>query len=200
MLEFPNLPGMGWPIKKRLLWNTKLAESVSGREARVSRWRNPRYEFEVNFAALASNAQYPGAGDRSLQNLVSFVHQCQGRTNPFVFYDQTDNYAAGAILGQGDGATLSFTAQRTIGQFAEPVGWVQNVAAVYVDGAATDAWDLVQPNQIAFTAAPAAGAVLTADFWFGYVCRLDDDAVDLAQIADNLWQGASFKFKSVRQS
>lgn len=200
MLQFPDLPGAAWPIRKKARWNTKIAESVSGREARVQRWRYPKYDFELTHNALSSGDAYLGAQANSVENLISFFHACQGRTNPFVFVDRVDYFALGEPLGIGDGATLSFTAKRTIGQFQEPVGWVQNVAAVRVDGVAAASWALTQPSTIALASAPASGAVVTADFWFGYLCRLEEDEMNVEQIVADLFAGQPVKFKSVRAS
>ncbi len=200
MLYFPDLPGQAWPIKKRTRWNTQLDESVSGRETRLARWRYPKYEFELTFNALSSSEEYPGAEPHSLQNLVSFFNDCQGRANPFVFVDRTDFFGRNEPLGVGDGAKVAFTVQRTLGRRQEPVGWVNNVAAVRVAGAPVSGWTLTQPNTVTLASAPAAGQVVTIDFWFGYLCRFDDDVLDTDQIMADLFQGLSVKFKSVRSA
>lgn len=199
MLTFPTFPGQGWSVRRRTIWNTRLDESASGREVRTKFWRYPRYEFEVVFDALSSSEDYPGLQARSKQNLEAFVHQCAGRANAFVYHDSIDNYVDGGALGIGDGATIAFSATRSIASgFAEPVGWVENVSAVYLNGVATDAWSLTHPNTIALSAPPAAGVVVTADFWFGFLCRLDDDETEFEEFLSHLHRVQSFKFKTVR--
>jgi len=202
MLAFPVLPGQGWSVHKRPLWRTQLAESVSGREVRRALYRNPRYEFEVKFEGLASDAAHPGLQAHSLQALMAFFHQCQGRLNSFVYSDPVDCYAAGQVIGTGDGATAIFVAPRDVETFREPVGWVQNVAALYANGVALDpaTWSLGAPNLVTLATAPASGVVITADFWFGFLCRLDDDILDVEQFMKELHSVGSFKFKSVRSS
>ncbi|MFT4097059.1 MAG: DUF2460 domain-containing protein [Rhodoblastus sp.] len=200
MLVFPTLPGAAWPIRKKQVWNTKVSESVSGREARLARWRWPRYEFELTHNALASGDCYPGAQANSVENLISFFHACQGRANPFVFVDRADYYAQGEPLGIGDGATRSFTALRTIGQFQEPVGCVLSVAAIRVDSVPVAGWLLSEPTTLTLASPPARGAIVSADFWFGYLCRLDEDAFDVEQIVADLFSGLPLKFKSVRSA
>lgn len=198
MLIFPTLPGQGWSVHKTPVWKSRVVESVSGREKRLALWRWPKYQFEVSFEALSSSTHYPGLQDRSLQNLVDFFHRCQGQANTFLYRDRTDDHCRGGVCGVGDGVTTAFAATRPVGAYSEPVGFIDNVDAVYLDGVATDAWTLQQPNVIALQNAPAAGVVVTADFWFSFVCRLEDDTVEMEQFMQDLWSVKNFKFRSVR--
>ena len=196
---FPLLPGQGWSVFKRPTFSTRVATHVSGREVRSPLYTQTLYEFELTFDALSSAAAtYPGAGAQSLQTLLGFVLQCTGQYGTFVFIDPTDDTAVTQPLGQGDGVTNAFTLTRSIGGFAEPASWVTSIAAVYIDGAAASGWSLAPPNILSFAGPPVAGALLTADFSYGFLCRLVDDQQEFENIMNSLWQLKSLKFRSVK--
>jgi hypothetical protein len=199
--RFPDLPGLSWPVKRTPKGGaTRIFRAASGRTARLALWRYPLFEFELTFDGLASNDAYPGLFACSKQMLEGFLLQMQGSAGLFAFEDKTDAYQSGAALGLGDGTTTSFTAQRDIGGFRGPADYVLNVGAVYVNGTAVSNWTLSLPNSIVFASAPAAGAVITADFWWAYACAFKDDSFDLEQFMSHLWEVKSLKFESVRPS
>lgn len=200
MLFFPTLPGLTWPVKKTPMWKTQVVEHTSGREARAALWQNPRYTFELTYDGLSStDTKHTNLGAKSLQMLLDFYNQCQGMLNTFVFQDPTDCRVAGQVIGVGDGVTTTFSAKITRLVGTETVGWLLYVNAVYVNNAVVSTWNLSQPNSIAFTSPPASGAVITADFIYGFVCRWDTDEQEFTQFMDNLWSVSSLKFISVRQ-
>jgi hypothetical protein len=47
-------------------------------------------------------------------------------------------------------------------------------------------------------AAPAAGAVIGADFDFAYLCRFLDDVQDFENVMAGPWKAEGVKFRSVR--
>ncbi|MDF2600274.1 MAG: uncharacterized protein K0Q54_3097 [Methylobacterium brachiatum] len=195
---FPVLPGQGWSVHKRPTFATRLAPHVSGREVRASLYAAPLWEFEVTFDGLASGSAYPGLGANSLQALLGLFLRCQGRFGTFLYTDSTDNTVTGGAIGVGDGTTLAFPALRTLGGFSEPVGWVTALRAVSINGAAVGGWSLAAPNRITFAGAPAAGAVIGADFSFAYLCRFVDDVQDFENVMAGLWKAEAVKFRSVR--
>lgn len=200
--SFPSLAGQGWSIHKKPLFTTLVAGHVSGREVRDALWQYPLWEFELAFDGLASDsASYPGLGAQSLQSLMGLFLQAQGRFGTFLYLDPTDNSVSGQALGTGDGATTSFTFVRTLGGFAEPVGWVTSVAAVSLNGVNQSAgWSLTAPNTLVFASAPAAGVAVAASFSYAFQCRFLDDGQDFEQFMQNLWAVQSLKFRSVRSS
>ena len=50
--------------------------------------------------------------------------QCQGQFGTFLYTDPTDNAVTAQAIATGDGSTTTFTFDRSLGGFAEPVGWV----------------------------------------------------------------------------
>ncbi len=198
---FPALPGQGWSVHKRPLFSTVVASHVSGREVRRANYAQTLYEFELRFEGLAV-AGFPGLGGGSLQQLLGFVLAQQGQFGTFLYVDPTDCAAAAQPLGIGDGATTSFTLQRSLGAATEPVGWATAVTAVYFGGVAqaNAGYSLATPNTLTFATAPAVATAVTADFSYAFVCRFTEDAQDFENILAGLWQLDSLKFRSVRTS
>ncbi len=198
---FPQLAGQGWSVHKRPTFATRVASHVSGREVRVPLYAGTLYEFEVTFDALASTAQAGGASalePSSLQTLLGFYLQCQGQLGTFLYVDPTDNVARGQSFAVGDGATSAFPLQRTLGAFTEPVSTVTQLDAAYSNGVAAPGCGLSGPNLLVFPAPPPAGATLSADFSYAFLCRFLDDQQDFENVASGLWTLSSLKFRSIR--
>jgi hypothetical protein len=194
--SFPVLAGQGWSVHKRPTFSTRVASHVSGREVRQSLYAYTLYEFELTFDALSSDAA-PGLG--TLQNLMGLYLQCEGQYGTFLYTDPTDDAVSGQGIATGDGATTSFTFQRTLGGFIEPVSWVSSVTNVYLNGVTQPSgWSLAQPNTLSFATAPASGAAITADFAYAFVCRFLDDQEDFEEFMSELWRVQSLKFRSVK--
>ena len=71
---FPTLSGIGWDIKKRVLWSTAVETTASGSEFRTGRWTAAVYEFDLNFTYLSQADQ---------QTLETFYETQQGSLLPF---------------------------------------------------------------------------------------------------------------------
>ena len=96
---FPVLAGQGWSVHKKPLFSTRVAQHVSGREARTPLFSSPLYEFELTFDALDSGSFYPGLGSNSLQSLMGLFLQVQGQFGTFLYTDPTDNAATAKLSG-----------------------------------------------------------------------------------------------------
>jgi uncharacterized protein (TIGR02217 family) len=201
-IVFPQLAGQGWSVHKRPTFSTRVASHVSGREVRSSLYADTLYEFEVTFDALASNAQasgaFPALGSTSLQTLLGFFLQCQGQYGTFLYIDPTDNAVLGQSIGAGDGATTTFVLRRTIGIFTEPVSYVTQINAIYVNAVPQAGYALGAPNTVTLANAPATGAAITADFAYAFLCRFTDDQQDFENVMSGLWTLSSLKFRSVK--
>jgi hypothetical protein len=196
---FPALAGQGWSVHKRPTFSTRVADHASGREVRLPLYDYPLYEFEATFDALDSDGAWPSVGAQSLQSLLGLFLQCQGQFGTFVYVDPTDRAAAGQAIATGDGSTTAFVFQRALGGFIEPVSWVTSVEAVYLNGVAqASGWSLTQPNALVLATAPAAGAVISADFSYGFLCRFLADQNDFENFMNGLWTVESLKFRSVK--
>lgn len=198
---FPTLSGLGWSTFKRPTSSTLVSPHVSGDEVRVANMAYPTYEFELTFPDHLPDS---GAADSDLKTLMGFFLAQRGQFATFRYGDPSDCAATGQSLGAGDGQTVQFTFLRTLGGWSEPVGYVEQVSAIYVAGVAQAAgWTLGDStaghNLLTFTAAPARGAEITADFTFSFLCRFLDDQQEFEQFAKNLWLNKSVKFKSVKR-
>jgi hypothetical protein len=196
---FPQLAGQGWSVHKRPSFSTRVASHVSGREVRASLYAGTLYEFELTFDALASNGFATTAlGSTSLQTLLGFFLQCQGQFGTFLYSDPTDSTAQGQVFATGDGVATRFTMQRTLGGFTEPVSYVTQLNAVYANGVVQAGCGLIAPNIVSFPIAPAAGAALSADFSYAFLCRFLDDQQDFENVMNGLWTLSALKFRSIR--
>lgn len=179
-LIFPSLVGQGWSVHKKPKFDVRVANHVTGREARARKYAMPMWEFELTFDGLDMTAtgDYGALGAQSMQTLAGFFLQCQGKANPFIYVDPTDCIVTNAYVGTGDGVTTSFALSRPMGAFSEPVGALISVTGVYLDGAPIFGFLLAQPNVITFGTPVPAGGVITASFKFGYACRFTEDVQD----------------------
>ena len=50
---FPELPGLEWDLSKKPIFNTKIMESVNGRELRASYQAVPKYEISLSFGLFS---------------------------------------------------------------------------------------------------------------------------------------------------
>ena len=198
----PSLPGLAWSRHKKPGFSTRVASHVSGREVRVALMSYPLYEFEAIYNGLTSSstAAFASLGSSSLQSLMGFFLQLLGQVETFLYTDPDDNSVTGQSIGAGDGTTSSFVMGRTLGGFNEPVGWVTNVANVYLNGVSQSAssWAFTAPNSLAFATAPGAGVAITADFTFAFQCRFLDDQMDFEEFMSTLWKLDSMKFRSIK--
>jgi hypothetical protein len=199
--SLPILLGLGWSRHKKPGFSTRIAAHASGREVRVALMQYPLYEFEAVYDGLASNstAAFAGLGSTSLQSLMGFFLQLQGQFGTFLYTDPDDNTVTGQAFATGDGATASFTMMRSFGGYLEPVGWVTNIANIYVGGVVhPTGWSLTAPNTLTFTTPPASGGVVSANFSYAFNCRFLDDQMDFEEFMSNLWKLDSMKFRSIK--
>jgi hypothetical protein len=162
-LLFPSLVGQGWSVHKKPRFDVRVAPHATGREARASKYSRPMWDFELTFDGLdmTTTGGYGALGAQSMQTLAGFFLQCQGKANPFVYVDPTDNTVVNATAGTGDGVTKSFALKRTLGGYVEPVGALTSVTGIYFNGAPVFGWIAEQPNLITFGVATPAGSPRT---------------------------------------
>jgi hypothetical protein len=202
---FPALPE-NYPIKFSPVMDTIIGTTKSLREMRVPLQTYPIWDIEIMFDQLKDQTQNqtpygPFTGYQQYMDLVQLWLMMYGQTNVFAFTCPWDYSRANQALGTGDGITLGFTAFRTWGSGAQataaPVGAINNVINVFVNGTAISATTYsVQRNQIVFNNPPAAGAVLTISFTYYYLCRFVEDEQDYEEFSKNRWAVKSLKFRA----
>ncbi|MDO8838505.1 MAG: DUF2460 domain-containing protein [Parvibaculum sp.] len=167
---------------------TEIVTLGSGHEERNSPW------------ALSRRRWNAGLGLRALDDihtLIEFFEARHGRLHGFRWHDRVDgkSCAPGAsvapadqLLGTGDGARLSFPLVKHYSSggasytraIAKPVADSVRVAVGGIEMAAgTDFTADPTAGLVAFTAAPEAGAMVTAGFEFDVPVRFDTDFLDI---------------------
>jgi uncharacterized protein (TIGR02217 family) len=133
---------------------------------------------------------------------LAFFNAHAGKYTEFLFCDPSDNSAANQPLGTGDGVTRVFTLMRTLGggnlTFTEPVRGVFNTPAVKINGMPTSAFSIGPLGRITFTSPPPAGAVLSWSGIFFFLCRFDQDDLDVQQMMQGLWSQSGVSFVTVK--
>ena len=189
----------GWSVHRRPTRSTRRAQSVSGREVTSPFWIYPLREFELTFEGLNSAAsQFQGLAPALKQALDGFWNQVYGGAVTFLFDDEEDDTVTNGKIGTGDGVTTTFPLVRYLGTWAEPVGQVNTISQIAVNGTPTVAYTILQPNAIVFTSAPAAGAAITGSFTYYWQCRFKDEFIDFEEFVNQLHAMGSLKFQTVK--
>ncbi len=199
--KFPLSPGLTWSVHVAPKFNTRVASHVSGREIRTAWQQYAIYDLTLSFDFLR------GDSTQEIQTLQGFFLARQGQYDTFlldlgaVTQNTADSYVTMGAQGTGDGATTVFTLQRTVGEAAEPVGYVfsADFTAVYVAGVLQDpdSYTFTAPNTLTFNTAPANGAQITASFRYYFICRFATDSQDFEEFMANLWTLHELKLTTV---
>lgn len=166
---------------------TDVVTLASGHERRTSPWTQSRRRYLIATAARPLD---------EIAELVAFFEARQGRLCGFRFRDPADwkscapsaQPAAGdQVLGTGDGVRKTFQLQKIYGAGAEAVVRVivkpvAGTVMVAVAGGALAPGDFAVDSTtglVTLSAAPAAGAAVTAGFAFDTPVRFDLDRLDV---------------------
>lgn len=186
-------------------FSTQTVESLSGHERRSSDWADARMSFDAG----------PGVRSQAdLVTLVEFFRARRGAARGFRFTDPFDNQSAPAgaavsaidqRLGTGDGAASQFRLAKYYGQgpdaqqrlITRPVAGSIRVAIDGVEQAS--GWTHAGLGVIAFDAAPAAGAVLTAGFRFDVPVRFAEDRLEVSRATFAAGEAPSVPLVEIRE-
>lgn len=168
-------------------WRTEIVTLASGAEQRTSPWTRGRRRYLIATAARPLD---------ELAELLAFFEARRGRLAGFRFRDPADckscapsaqPAATDQAIGTGDGVRKTFQLAKAYGTgptalsrpIAKPVAGTVKVA---VAGAALSAGAFsvdAASGLVTLTAAPAAGAAVTAGFEFDTPVRFDTDRLDV---------------------
>ena len=165
---------------------TDIVTLRSGAEERNSRWANSRRRY---------NAAYGIKSRADMQAVLAFFEERRGRFHAFLWRDALDFSSNGGggtptpldqAIGTGDGATTTFQLTKQYGAafdpyfrpITKPVAGSVRVAVAGVELTTGFAADTLT-GIVGFTAAPAAGAAITAGFLFDVPVRFDTDRLDI---------------------
>jgi uncharacterized protein (TIGR02217 family) len=167
---------------------TTVVVTGAGHEQRNVDWAEARGRWDVA-SGLKNQAQ--------LDELIAFFRARRGRAYGFRFKDWTDFKAAGQLLGTGDDAEIQFQLVKhypsggviEVRTITKPV---TGTVRVYLGGVEQlSGWSVdVTTGIVTFTAAPAAGVQVTADFELDVPVRFDTDhmAVTIETFKLHRWQ------------
>lgn len=190
--SFPTLPGMMFPVTRRPVWSSSRQETVSGRRSAYPRRNIPRWQYEVSFDLIRDTATLP-----ELQSLAGLFNQCQGGIGTFSYQDPDDCTATNQVIGTGDGSTTTFQLVRSWGGISEPVYLPVGAITVKVAGTTqSSGYTVNSRGQVVFTTPPSTGQAVTWTGVFSWVCRFDDDQMDLTKFNGRMWELKNLKFST----
>ncbi|MCB1339142.1 MAG: DUF2460 domain-containing protein, partial [Maritimibacter sp.] len=163
---------------------TQIVELASGDEERNASWANSRRRYDVAYGIRRAD---------DLAAVVSFFEARNGRLYGFRFKDWGDHKSClpsgspsptDQSIGTGDGTTTTFQlmkrytsgAQSWTRAIAKPVAGSVHIAIGGVEQ--PSGWSVdTMTGVVIFSAAPGAGAAITAGFEFDVPVRFDTDAL-----------------------
>jgi len=216
---FPKIRGLGWSVTKNPTFSTEIQSSLAGREVRLQNFQNPIWEFTLAYEYLLNDPRSRDENEQTpLETLVGFFLARGGQFDDFLLNESDltqrleDSVFTGQPIGTGDGVTRTFQLVRNFGGFLEACQNPANQAAtIYVSGRTpplqiqgTDY--TIALGLVTFTAAPANGAAITADFTFLHRVRFDTgtsrngkEGIELSNFYFNLYECKEVQLISVRK-
>jgi uncharacterized protein (TIGR02217 family) len=196
---FPALVGF-MPPARTILWNDGVQIAKSGKEVRTGYWTAPRYQWDLGFDILNSAAL-----SMDFQTFFGFFNRRLGRTDSFLYQDDTDNAVTGQSLGTGDGVATAFPLIRSFGGFIEPVLAPNVVSTVYINGSpissslyTISSWGATVPGVITFGTAPGLGLPVAADFSYYFPVRFLADSMLFTEFMTAMWEAKTVSIISIK--
>lgn len=155
-------------------FQTSVVALGTGREQRNVDWSSQRCSFDISYGI-----QYK----EDFIDVVKFFYARLGKARGFRFKDWSDFEAVNEQIGIGDGTTTIF---QLVKNYTSLVVYqrkitrpVAGTVAVRVNGATVPYTVNNNTGVVTFTSAPAAAAVIMADFEFDVPVRFDSDKLNL---------------------
>ncbi|TPS84098.1 DUF2460 domain-containing protein [Acinetobacter baumannii] len=194
---FPELPGLEWDLTKTPMFNTKIMQSVNGRELRASYQAVPKYQISMSFAFLRESK-----GRNELQQLEGFFLERRGSFDSFLFKMPEDNEFQCTFVG--DGVQTSFQLYKQINttqiplqhtqaeQSEDPLMWSENASKPMWSDPESQIWLLqfvITNNGMLQLSIPLLeGESITVTGTFYYRCRFADDEQQYTNFMSKLWK------------
>lgn len=189
---FPDLPGLSWGGTREPMWSTKSATSASGMEQRASYMSYPVWRIKLSYEVLRAGAE------AELQTLLGFFNARGGDRDSFLWTDPLDHTATAQQFGVGDGTTTLFRLGRTLGGAYEPISAVNGAVVVKKDGVDQTVTLDASAGKVAFSTAPAIGAVLTWSGDYYRRVRFERGSQEFREFLQDLWDAKSFNLLTVK--
>lgn len=194
---FPELPGLDWDLTKTPMFNTKIMQSVNGRELRASYQAVPKYQISMSFAFLRESK-----GRKELQQLEGFFLERRGSFDSFLFKMPEDHEFQCTFIG--DGVQTSFQLYKQIDttqiplqhtqaeQSEDPLMWDEVASKPMWSDPDDQMWLLqfgITTNGLLQMPIPlAAGESITISGTYYYRCRFADDEQQYTNFMSKLWK------------
>ncbi|HGH3616129.1 TPA: DUF2460 domain-containing protein [Acinetobacter baumannii] len=194
---FPELPGLEWDLTKTPMFNTKIMQSVNGRELRASYQAVPKYQISMSFAFLRESK-----GRNELQQLEGFFLERRGSFDSFLFKMPEDNEFQCTFVG--DGVQTSFQLYKQINttqiplqhtqaeQSEDPLMWDEVASKPMWSDPESQMWLLqfvITNNGMLQLSIPLLeGESITVTGTFYYRCRFADDEQQYTNFMSKLWK------------
>ena len=191
---FPNIR-IGYDLKRKPVFSTKIMTSVNGRELRASYQAVPKYEFSLSL---------PGLQERKgeLQAIEDFFIARRGSFDSFLFKMPFDHEYDCTFVGNGNtsafqlykGSDFQIPVSHTDEMATEdPLMWAeQSTVSMWTDPI-EQMWELqygVSKNGMLLLPIPLAeGETLNVKGNFYYRCRFADDDQSFTLFSYRLWKG-----------
>lgn len=194
---FPELMGLKFDLMMIPQFNTGMSTSSSGKEVRTEYQAYPLWDYELSYEWLPNG----GGGREDLQTILGFFLERKGSFETFLYKAPETPYENNILIGIGDGIETTFRLLRSIGNFVEPAGGVEE--AIDVDLALNGVsvlpadFTLSDHRDIIFDVAPTAGVEITASFFPLLRVRFKENSVDFNQFSSRLWEIQSLSLRSV---
>ena len=193
----------GHPFVYTMEWATSIASSASGVEQRNQDWSLPRRHWVVNWPAVVE-AQW-----LEIEELFS---RLRGRYDTFLYRDDYRNEITYAQSGDtGDGTAGPFQMTQTFypgetEEWTEDVKWIVpssytiKVAGVTQVEGVDYTIDVTDSGLITFLAGhfPGIGDAITWTAQRYFLCRLEQDSLELSNTTLDIVQGASLRFVQIK--
>ena len=198
---FPELPGLEWDLSKKPIFNTKIMESVNGRELRASYQAVPKYEISLSFGFLRESK-----GRNELQKLESFFIERRGAFDSFLFKMPEDNEYSCSYIGDGTSTSfqlyknmhtlqtpLAHTKAETVFEI-DPVFWNEDDQMPFWSDNDDDLfWDdttaqVTKSGMVTLSKPLEQGIKFEVKGTYYYRCRFADDEQQYTNFMSKLWK------------
>lgn len=175
--QFPVLPGLGWPLLRKEIWQSTIETSTSGKNTGYQEWSYPARQYTLTFNFLRMADAYA-----EYQQLRGFFNGRGGRAKIWTFNDIMDNTAVLENFGTGDGGTTQFQLTRAYGGFVEPIFAIAGTPIITVDGTPVTLFSLDNYGVVTFQTPPPPGSQCLWSGNFLFYSRFDDDTLEFEQM------------------
>lgn len=197
---FPELPGLEWDLVKTPSFNTKIMQSVNGRELRASYQSVPKYEINMSFSFLRESK-----GRTEQQALEGFFLDRRGSFDSFLLKMPDDNQFDCTFTGGGtqttfqlyktmNGKRIPLSHSLASSRPANPLMWnVRSLKTMWDADDSKPMWNkatarIGKDGQLILTEPLEDGQAITVAGTYYYRCRFKDDEQQYTNFMSKLWK------------